>query len=68
MKPFFSSTETHKMTKINGILFVKLNQQEKLIQLKWPPLKRITLGKHKSDNNNGGIRINSGYCVLIRYN
>jgi len=39
---------------------------EKFIQC--PPLNRITLGQHKSDNNNRMIQLNDVFCVLLRCN
>ncbi len=32
-----------------------------------PPLNRITLGQHKSDNNNRMIQLTDVFCVLFRY-
>ena len=32
-----------------------------------PLLKRITLGQHKSDNNNRMIQLTDVYCVLFSY-
>ena len=32
------------------------------------PLNRITLGQHKSDNNNQMIRFTDLFCVLFRFN
>ncbi len=31
------------------------------------PLNRLTLGHHKSDNNNRMIQLTDVYCVLLRY-
>jgi hypothetical protein len=36
--------------------------------LQCPPLNRITLGQHKSDNNNRMIQLTNIFCVLLRYN
>ena len=33
-----------------------------------PPLNRITLGQHNSDNNNRMIQLTNVFCVLFRYN
>jgi len=33
-----------------------------------PPLNRITLGLHKSDNNNRMIQLTDVFCVLLMYN
>ncbi len=46
--------------KIFGALDLKF-----LIQC--PPLNRITLGQHKSDNNNQIIQLTDVLCVLLRY-
>ncbi len=35
--------------------------------LQCPPLNRITLGQHESDNNNRMIQITDVFCVLSRY-
>jgi len=32
-----------------------------------PPLNRITLGLHKSDNNNRIIQLTDIFCELLRY-
>jgi hypothetical protein len=32
-----------------------------------PPLNRITLGQHKSDNNKRMIQITDVLCVLLKY-
>ncbi len=39
----------------------------KISDLKCPPLNRIILGKHKSDNNNRMIQLTDVFCVLHRY-
>ena len=36
-----------------------------LIVIKWPPLYRITLGQHNSDNRM--IQLTDIYCVLFRH-
>ncbi len=36
--------------------------------LQCPPLNRITLAQHKSDNNNRMIQLTAVFCVLLRYN
>jgi hypothetical protein len=32
-----------------------------------PPLTRITLGEHKSDNKNRMIQSTDVFCVLLKY-
>jgi len=38
------------------------------MDLQCPPLNRITLGQHRSDNNNQMIQLTHIFCVLLRYN
>jgi hypothetical protein len=38
-----------------------------LVVVQCPLLNRITLGQHKSDNNNQMIQITDVFCVLLRY-
>jgi len=38
------------------------------IWIQCPPLNRITLGQHKSDNTNRMIQLTEVFCVLLRYN
>jgi hypothetical protein len=38
------------------------------IKLQCPPLNRITLGQHRSDNNNRMIQLTDAFCALLRYN
>ncbi len=35
-------------------------------QIQCPPLNRITLGQHKSDNNNRKIQLSYVFCLLLR--
>ncbi len=37
------------------------------LQIHCPPLNRITLSQHKSDNNNRMIQLTDVFCVLLRY-
>ena len=37
-------------------------------EVQCPPLNRITLGQHISDNNNRMIQLIDVFCVLFRYN
>ncbi len=39
----------------------------KCFELQYPPLNRITLGQHKSDNNNRMILLTDVICVLLGY-
>ena len=36
------------------------------LSVQCPPLNRITLGQHKSDNNNQMIQLTNIFCVLFR--
>jgi len=36
-------------------------------QIQCPPLNRITLGQHKSDNNNRIIQLTDGFYALFMY-
>ncbi len=38
-----------------------------ILIIQCPPLYRITLGQHKSDNNNRMIRLTDGFYVLFMY-
>ncbi len=44
------------------------NLLEKIRVLQCPPLNRITLDRHKSDNNNRMIQLTDVFCVLLIYN
>ncbi len=39
-------------------------QNNAATEIQCPPLNRITLGYHKSDNNNRMIQLSNGFCVL----
>ncbi len=41
---------------------------EKIRVLQCPPLNRIILDRHKSDNNNQMIQLTNVFCVLLVYN
>jgi len=47
---------------------MNLTKQDKKISIQCPPLNRITLGQHKSDNNNRMIQLTDVFCVLLKYN
>ena len=47
---------------IYGVIFINTY----LVQC--PSLNRITLGHHKSENNNRMIQLTDVFCVLFRYN
>ncbi len=38
-----------------------------MIEIQCPPLNRITLGQHESDNNNRMIQLTDVICVLLSY-
>jgi len=72
----FGNTIFWKVTaiiKINRSLiyngkFWSIRNKIKFIQIQCPPLNRITLGQHKSDNNNRMIQLTDLVCVHLRYN
>ena len=42
-------------------------ERENESEIQCLPLNRITLGQHKSDNNNRMIQLTEVFCVLVRY-
>ncbi len=60
--------------KLNGARLPEIKtpkENEEILKLKviqFPPLNRITLGRHKSDNNNRKIKLNNVFCVLFTNN
>jgi hypothetical protein len=42
--------------------------QNKSLVVQCPPLNGITLGRHKSDNNNRMIQLTDVFCALFIYN
>ncbi len=42
-------------------------RDESFLELHCPPLNRITLCQHKSDNNNRMIQLTDVVCVLLKY-
>ncbi len=45
--------------------WMNLNGNKKFFVNKCPPLSRITLGRHKSDNNNRMIQLTDVFCALF---
>ncbi len=54
------------VTKVENRSWMSFRKQERIKQ--YLPLNRITLGQHKSVNNNRLIQLNNVICVLFRYN
>jgi hypothetical protein len=54
-----------KITERNE-LYANLNEVIHCL-IQCPPLNRITLGRHKSDNNNRMIQLTDVFCALFIY-
>jgi hypothetical protein len=39
-----------------------------VMEIQCPPLNRITLGRHKSENNNRMILLTDVFCAMLIYN
>ncbi len=61
MAQFHQSNGVRKQCKFTG----KPSLAQKIIHC--PPLNRITLGQHNSDNNNRMIQLTDVFCALFKY-